>query len=83
MTPEQLKFSEEFPKLYLELVEKGKQLERIRVLAHLDTAQFYDSLYEATQAIREGMSALPIESLHDFYADIEDERDRKFGLRSG
>ena len=74
MTPEQL--LREAPELYASLLEEGIRLERERALAHLDTAVWYSSLREATEAIRSGMVVAPGDGLHDYYADIEDERDR-------
>lgn len=63
MTPEQL--LREAPELYASLLEEGIRLERERALAHLDTAERYNSLREATEAIRSGMVVTPGDGLHE------------------
>ena len=79
---------QESPELYAAIVEEGIRQERERALAHLDTARWYDSLQEATEAIRGGVPVASKEALHDHYASVEDERDKldaeaaeRFGFR--
>ncbi len=64
------------PELYAALIEEGIRQERERALAHLDTARWYDSLQEATEAIREGVPVESEEALNHHYAAVEDERDK-------
>lgn len=67
----------EAPELYAALIEEGARQERERALAHLDTARWYDSLQEATEAIRAGSPVVSDEALNHHYAAIEDARDRR------
>ncbi len=71
------------PELYRAVIDRGVIIERRRVLAHLNVAAKYDSLREAVEAVAAGTPAdeqYPYLSLHDIYADIQDERDRlEFG----
>lgn len=67
---------QESPELYAAVIEEGVRLERERALAHLDTARWYDSLQEATEAIRTGEPAESDEALNHHYAAVEDERDK-------
>lgn len=67
----------EAPELYAALIEEGVRQERERALAHLDTARWYDSLQEATEAIRAGSPLVSEVALNHHYAALEDERDRR------
>lgn len=67
----------ESPELYSALIAEGVRQERGRALAHLDIALWYDSLQEATEAIRAGEPALSECYLNDRYAEVQDERDRE------
>ena len=71
------------PELYRAVINQGVMIERSRVLAHLNVAKYYDSLRESIEAVSAGTPVdepYPYLSLHDLYADIEDERNRlEFG----
>lgn len=78
-TPAIEKLKRDAPELYNEIINRGIMMERSRVLAHLNVAKIYNSLWEAVEAVESGEAvteSYPYNSLHDRYALIEDERDK-------
>ncbi|MCK4710969.1 MAG: hypothetical protein KAU21_20305 [Gammaproteobacteria bacterium] len=77
------KLRQDDPELYRAVINQGVMIERSRVLAHLNVAKYYHSLEKAVEAVAAGTPVdepYPYLSLHDFYCDIEDERNRlEFG----
>ncbi len=68
---EQLKATS--PDLYTEIINQGVELERQRVMLHLDTASAYNVLADALENIRNGVQVNDLNALHDYYISREDE----------